>query len=372
MTIEDRFKRLRDPQNWLPEFSEPTPQSGPARRARILAPIAISTAAVAALAVVGATYWGSGGPGTQAGGPRTAATTRPATHASVVPWQPLRPTARPTAAGTTGTATHTVQSATCKASVLQVTVGGPNGAGGTTYLRLTVKNQGPSACTLHDSDLQIGWDGHNPIDLNPYARRDQTLPPGGTGNYRLGFSGSCVTVAAPSSITYTPVEMSIDGVAATVHGNGIPSTVASCTSATFGAFATTGQASSTPQAGSTPRTGSGAAPYSQLSASIHLPASITAGGTTTYTLELTNDAATPFTFADCPSYTEEVNVASHTANRLDTERYTLNCNGISIPAGGKADFAMQIDLPDVPEAYLAKFGWFMDNGPSDATATRLS
>jgi hypothetical protein len=91
-----------------------------------------------------------------------------------------------------------------------------------------------------------------------------------------------------------------------------------------------------------------------------------------YTLTLTNHASTVFTFGACPSYTEEVNAGSKVAHRFTSVRYTLNCNGVSIPAGAATAFAMKIRLPDVPSAYVAKFTWMMDNGLSCNAGARLS
>jgi hypothetical protein len=196
----------------------------------VLVPIAASVAVALALAVTAAVLSGSDRSDTPASGSGTGtrtATTREAA-APVVPWRPLKPS--PPA--THHRATHAAAPA-CSRGALAVTIAFPGGAGGTLYLRVTVKNHSPSACTLRDSDLKIHWRAHEHITV--YHGKTRTLTPGKALAYQLGFSESCVALNSSTSITYKPATGSVAGAAVTTRGKGVPATV-KCTDATLEAI----------------------------------------------------------------------------------------------------------------------------------------
>ncbi|HEY5986451.1 MAG TPA: hypothetical protein VIV12_08755, partial [Streptosporangiaceae bacterium] len=208
-------------------------------------------------------------------------------------------------------------------------------------------------------NLRIDWrSGHHTHVING---RTRLMLPGGSQTYRMGFAGTCVSLPSSASIAFTPASASLGGNPVTTRdGKGIPDTVSSCTEPFLGPVEPVDPEDA------------GTGPYSQLVADIHLPSSVTPGTTLNYTLTLTNTGSDTFTFSSCPAYTEGVDVASHVAYQVTTVSYTLNCGGVSIPAGGTATFAMQIDVPDVTgTAYLAKFVWIMENGPSHTAAVGL-
>jgi hypothetical protein len=211
---------------------------------------------------------------------------------------------------------------------------------------------------VNDRHLKIHWRSREHITV--YHGKTRTLASGQALIYLLGFSQSCVAITAGSSITYKSATVSVGGAAVTTRGKGVPVSV-KCTDATLEADTWTGR-----------KEPSSRGPYAQLSAAIQLPSDMKAGTVVNYTLALTNHASTVFTFTTCPSYTEGVGVGSHITSRDTTARYSLNCNGISIPPGGTTTFAMKIRLPDVPSAYVAKFTWMMDHGPSCNAGVRLS
>lgn len=339
MKIEERFKRLDDPHNW--RLSDDTSQSGRRRWLAQRRYIGLVAATVLLAAGVG---WVLYGAFAQTGGKNGTSSAHRA--GAIVPWRPIK-----SHAGEMRLTGLDAAPPPCAATALVATVQGGGGAGGTFYVPITVRNSSQAACTIKDEELSVHWDstGHGAIS----GSAARVLFPGGSQLYRLGFVGSCVSVVPPPGGPAASV-VQLAGAPLQTLGSGVPSSVATCVSAFMDA--------SEPQ---TPED-AGTGPYSALHVNVDVPPSVVAGSKLLYTVSIENSAATDYHFGACPTYTETVGVEG----LVNTSSYSLNCENVIVPAGGSRIFAMQADLP--AGSGTAKVGWFMDDGPSSVTSTKIS
>lgn len=104
-----------------------------------------------------------------------------------------------------------------------------------------------------------------------------------------------------------------------------------------------------------------------LTATVAIPARLSAGVTATYTVTLRNQSREPVRLTPCPSYTEYLGAFSGPGRPSSLARhYYLNCAAIRrIPASGSVTFAMRMPLPAATGQ--AKLDWQLQ-GTDVATA----
>jgi len=107
-----------------------------------------------------------------------------------------------------------------------------------------------------------------------------------------------------------------------------------------------------------------------LSATLRVPASVRSGTEMDYQVVLDNATSTPVALHPCPNYTEVLGLPT----RPTGHTYQLNCVSVRLILPGKSRvFAMEIAVPKVDAATLAKFSWALDTGegPYAGQALRL-
>jgi hypothetical protein len=111
-----------------------------------------------------------------------------------------------------------------------------------------------------------------------------------------------------------------------------------------------------------------------LQAKLELPVRITGGHVLHYTVVLSNSGPRAVSFSRCPGYTEFLTLTKGLSVRLHTWSYELNCRAIArLQAGKSARFEMDMTVPKVSQAWVAKFSWELDtgNGPFIGTVVRI-
>jgi hypothetical protein len=77
--------------------------------------------------------------------------------------------------------------------------------------------------------------------------------------------------------------------------------------------------------------------YGSLVPLLDVPASVAAGSTLDYVVDLTNPTQKAVALDPCPVYGESLETVEAV--------YLLNCGGVSVPAGGSVRFEMHLALP---------------------------
>lgn len=97
-------------------------------------------------------------------------------------------------------------------------------------------------------------------------------------------------------------------------------------------------------------------PLAKLQARMLVPATLSPGATTKYTVELTNPTDTAIDLDPCPSYSQQLTgVDIHVEELL-----ALNCGPVDrIGPGDTMSFAMRIEIPEDTPAGPAKIGWHL-------------
>jgi hypothetical protein len=286
---------------------------------------------------------------------------RPETQAGAVPWvnrpapayvQPLPP--RPTAAYPP-----------CRARQLAGRPGRGGPAAGTVYQEVRLINRSNRPCTLSGGPAAVTGvrvsggtttltrvamgDGFNLAGPGP-----ANLRPGHSGWVTLSYGDGCPALTSGGKAGYRTLFIVLDGGRVRVEFPVALNLVCGLTASRFGA--------------PPPPPPSSRSPLNVLTATIAVPATLSAGATASYTVTLRNHSAAPVRLAPCPSYTEYLGVFSGPGRRLYlTRHYYLNCAAVRrITAHGSVTFAMRIPVP--AGAGLAKLDWQLQD-TNVATAT---
>jgi hypothetical protein len=333
MKLKDAFARLRNADNWnavpVRPAEVPRPRRVPQRW--------VVVAAAAALA----TLLGAGVTWVSRQKADVAAAGSAGNRAQVVPWHPIA-----AHQGALLLLSSEISPPDCRASQLEVSANGGGGAGGTFFVPVTVRNTATAGCKLADKQLGLHWPSGHSASIES---RDRVLLGKGTQGYRLGFAGTCATEMANSHQVAMHANFSGENVQqATVQ---IPESVAGCSTASLVPV-------EPPNAED-----SGTGPYSALTASLDLPPQAS-GESFGYTLTLTNTGKAPFSFSNCPTFTELAGIG----DALTEQSYTLDCSGGGPLLPGKSrSYEMRIGVPQ--GTGVMKVAWIMDNGPSQTGST---
>lgn len=239
-------------------------------------------------------------------------------------------------------------------SVGAVGAGGP--AMGSFQLLLAVTSSSEKSCTLNlkgaslEGELPDGTTTLGTIKTEGVAE----LGPGQSYRLRTVFPESCAASDGASAQGATPLTFRVHGVGVAVRDAEVPPAVAIC-----GTTAFMGEAPVSAQ-------DDGTGPYSHLDVELAVPDSVSSP-VLDYTLLITNKDTKPFTFDQCPSYTESGSIFAEDGTGPTSqahESYALNCfDAGPITPGETVKFAMKFDVPSGHG--LLKLGWFwQDDGPS--------
>jgi hypothetical protein len=241
--------------------------------------------------------------------------------------------------------------------------GGP--AAGTVYQEVRLTNRRHRPCTLSGGPAAVTGmrvsggtttltrvamgDGFNLAGPGP-----ANLRPGHSGWVTLSYGDGCPALTSGGKADYRTLFIVLDGGRVRVEFPVALNLDCGLTASRFGA--------------PPPPPPSSKSPLNVLTATIAVPATLSAGATASYTVTLRNHSAAPVRLAPCPSYTEYLGVFSGPGRRLYlTRHYYLNCAAVRrITAHGSVTFAMRIPVP--AGAGQAKLDWQLQD-TNVATAT---
>jgi hypothetical protein len=241
-------------------------------------------------------------------------------------------------------------------------LGGP--AAGTVYQEVRLINRSDRPCTLSGGPTAVTGvrvtggtatltraamgDGANLVGPGP-----ANLRPGQSGWVTLSYRGVCPALTSGDKADYRTLFIVLDSGRVRVEFPVALNLVCGLAASRFGA----------PQ----PPPPSSRSPLNVLTATIAIPATLSAGSTASYTVTLRNHSGAPVRLTPCPSYTEYLGVFSGSGRPMYlTRHYYLNCAAIRrIAACGSVAFAMRIPVP--AGAGHAKLGWQLQ-GADVATA----
>lgn len=230
--------------------------------------------------------------------------------------------------------------------------GGP--AAGTVYQEVRLVNRSARPCTLSGGPAAVTGvrvtggaatltravlgDGFNLVGPGP-----ANLRPGESGWVTLAYRGVCPALTSGGKADYRTLFIVFDGGRVRVEFPVALNLVCGLAASRFGA----------PQ----PPPPSSRSPLNVLTATVAIPATLTAGTTASYTVTLRNHSGAPVRLTPCPSYTEYLGVFSGPGRPMYlTRHYYLNCTAIRrIAAYGSVTFAMRIPVP--AGAGHAKMDW---------------
>jgi hypothetical protein len=169
--------------------------------------------------------------------------------------------------------------------------------------------------------------------LNLAGPGPANLRPGQSGWLTLSYGDGCPALTSGRKAGYRTLFIAVDGGRVRVGFPAVLNLVCGLEASRFGA--------------PPPPSPSGRSPLNVLTAAIAVPASLSAGGTASYTVTLRNHSAAPVRLAPCPSYTEYLGVFSGPGRLPHVARhYYLNCSAIrQIAAHRSVTFAMRIPVP---------------------------
>lgn len=285
---------------------------------------------------------------------------RPGHQAGAVPWvnrsapayvPPLRP--RPAAVYPP-----------CRARQLAGRPGRGGPAAGTVHQEVRLTNRSDRSCTLSGGPTAVTGvrlaggtttltrvargDGFNLVGPGP-----ANLRPGQSGWVTLSYGDGCPALTSGGKAGYRTLFIVLDGGRVRIEFPVALNLVCGLVASRFGA--------------PPPPPPSSKSPLNVLTATVAMPATLSAGATASYTVTLRNHSGAPVRLAPCPSYTEYLGVFSGPGKLLYLARhYYLNCAAIRrIPAHGSVTFAMRIPVP--AGAGQAKLDWQLQ-GTDVATA----
>lgn len=349
-TIEDELRELfADPARTLPGWPDATARvaAGIARRRRRAAALAIGGATLVILVAAALSVVLVRGIDT--------APTRPAPVPGspwVIPWRDTPPVEPAPSLSPRPVATL------CRTADLVLQPIGIDGAGGTTFHHITVRNAGAAGCALLGRPAVRGIDATSGVSrtvaTDPVAAlgaaqgsRPATIEPGESALLDLDTYGGCLD-GRPETV-YRDVRLRLaDG----GHLR-LPGTV----NATCGVGLSDWYRPAPPA----PDTSA----IAKLVASIQAPASARAGGTLDFVVTLTNPTGTGVQLDPCPNY-EIALLAPVKAGGA----YQLNCAIPAVPAHGSLRFAMRLSIPSFTEYRgPATVQWSLDAGTAEPAPT---
>ena len=257
----------------------------------------------------------------------------------------------------------------CRARQLAGRAGRGGPAAGTVYQEVALTNRSGRPCTLSGGPAAVTGlratggtttltrvalgDGFNLVSPGP-----ANLRPGHSGWVTLSYADGCPALTAGGTAGYRTLFL--------VLGRGrVRVTFPAALNLACGLAASRFGAPPPPPPGSR-------SPLNVLTATIAIPATLTAGATASYTVTLRNPSRAPVRLTPCPSYTEYLGVFTGPGRHLYLERrYYLNCAAIrQIAAHRSVTFAMRIPVP--AQAGRAKFDWqLQDTNIATATAVTI-
>jgi hypothetical protein len=181
-------------------------------------------------------------------------------------------------------------------------------------------------------------DGFNLVGPGP-----ANLRPGHSGWVTLSYGDGCPALTSGGKAGYRTLFIVLDGARVRVEFPVALNLVCGLEASRFGA--------------PPPPPPSSRSPLNVLTATVAMPATLSAGATASYTVTLRNHSGAPVRLTPCPSYTEYLGVFSGPGRPLHlTRHYYLNCAAIQrIAAHGSVTFAMRIPVP--AGAGQAKLDW---------------
>ncbi len=240
--------------------------------------------------------------------------------------------------------------------------GGP--AAGTVYREVRLINRSGQPCTLSGGPAAVTGmrvtggtmtltsvvmgDGSNLVGPGP-----ANLRPGESGWLTLSYGDGCPALTSGGKARYRTLFIALDGGRVRVEFPVALNLICGLEASPFGA--------------PPPPPPSSRSPLNGLTATVAVPAILSAGATASYRVTLVNQSGAPLRLEPCPSYAEYLGVFSGPARPLSlTRHYYLNCAAIRrIPAHGSVTFAMRIPVP--AGAGQAKLDWRLQ-GTNVATA----
>ena len=241
----------------------------------------------------------------------------------------------------------------CRARQLAGRAGRGGPAGGTVYQEVALTNRSARPCTLSGGPSAVTGvrvtggttltrvalaDGFNLVGPGP-----ANLWPGHSGWVTLSYTDGCPARTAGGTADYGTLFIVVDGGRVRVEFPAALNLICGLAASEFGA-------PPPPPPGSR-------SPLNALTATIAVPATLSAGATASYTVTLRNHSRAPARLTPCPSYTEYLGVFSGPSRPLSPARhYYLNCAAIrQIAAHRSVTFAMRIAVPAA--AGQAKLDW---------------
>jgi hypothetical protein len=230
--------------------------------------------------------------------------------------------------------------------------GGP--AAGTVYQEVQLINRSGRPCTLSGGPAAVTGvrvtggtttlttvargDGFNLVGPGP-----ANLRPGHSGWVTLSYGDGCPALTSGGKAGYRTLFIVLDGGRVRVEFPVALNLACGLEASRFGA--------------PPPPPPSSRSPLNVLTATVAMPATLSAGATASYTVTLRNHSGAPVRLTPCPSYTEYLGVFSGPGRPLHlTRHYYLNCAAIQrIAAHGSVTFAMRIPVP--AGAGQAKLDW---------------
>jgi hypothetical protein len=251
----------------------------------------------------------------------------------------------------------------CRARQLAGRAGGGGPAAGTVYQEAALTNRSGRPCTLSGGPAAVtGVRVTGGMTTLTRAAAGVSFVGPGPANLRPGHSGwvtltygdGCPALTSGGTALYRTLFLVVDGERVRVEFPAALNLICGLDASRFGA-------PPPPPPGSR-------SPLNVLTATIAIPATLTAGVTASYTVTLRNPSRAAVRLAPCPSYIEYLGVFTGPGRQLSLERYYyLNCAAIRrITAHGSVTFAMRIPVP--AQAGRAKFDWQLQD-TNIATAT---
>jgi hypothetical protein len=241
--------------------------------------------------------------------------------------------------------------------------GGP--AAGTVYQEVRLTNRSGRPCTLSGGPTAVTGvrvtggtatltraalgDGSNLVGPGP-----ANLRPGQSGWVTLSYPDGCPALTSGGRAGYRTLFIVLDRRRVRVEFPVALNLICGLAASRFGA--------------PLPPPPSSRSPLNVLTATVAIPATLSAGATVDYAVTLRNRSAAPLRLAPCPSYTEYLGVFSGPGRPSQlARRYYLNCAAVArIAAHGSVTFAMRIPVP--AGAGRAKLDWQLQGADVAAAA----
>jgi hypothetical protein len=230
--------------------------------------------------------------------------------------------------------------------------GGP--AAGTVYQEVRLTNHSGTPCTLSGGPSAVTGvraDG-SLVTLTSVAHGDgwnlvgpgpANLRPGRSGWVTLAHADGCPALVTGGRADYKTLLIAVHDSQVRVGFPAPLNLICGLLVSDFGA-------PPAPPPGST-------SPLNVLTATVKMPATLTAGTTASYSVTVHNTSGTRVAMSPCPSYTQYLAITGGRTHTVAVQqRFYLNCAAArQVPAHGSVTFAMRIAVPAAPGQ--AKYDW---------------